>query len=119
MVVIGSRRRNQPAPPHALRAALLDPDRDPARPWLHLLDDEHRPAVLRSPDPDRVEWSSLWAKRPDAELVFDLDPDGGSGTDLRWTLSVAEPPPDDALVGHLRRRMNQLVNGNLRSTFGR
>ena len=116
MIVIGS--RNQPAPPHALLEALLDPDRDPIRPWLHLLDDEHRPAVMRSPDAGHVEWSSLWTKRPDAEIVFDLDPDQGSGTDLRWTLSVAEPPPDQALVGHLRLRMNQLINANLRRTFG-
>jgi hypothetical protein len=118
MVVIGSRRRNQPAPPHAVRAALLDPDRDPVRPWLHLLDDEHRPVMMQSPDPAHVEWSSLWTTRPDAEIVFELDGDGRSGTDLRWTLSVAEPPPDDALTGHLRKRMNQLVNANLRYSFG-
>ncbi|MEV4544807.1 hypothetical protein [Micromonospora echinaurantiaca] len=30
----------------------------------------------------------------------------------------AEPLPDQSLLGHLRKRMNQLVNGNLRRTFG-
>jgi hypothetical protein len=44
-----------------------------------------------------------------------LDP---HGTDLRWTLNVEEPAPADALVGHLRKRLNQLINANLRFTFG-
>ena len=118
MIVIGSRSRNQPAPPHAIVDALLDPDRDPARPWLTLLDDEHRPTSMRATSPERVEWSSLWTKRPDALVVFDVGSDGGSGGNLRWTLSVDEPAPDEALIGHLRKRMNQLVNANLRHTFG-
>jgi hypothetical protein len=72
VIEIGSRRRNQPAPPHAVFEALADPDRDPARPWLTLLDDELRPQVVRS----------------------------------------------EALVGHLGKRLNQLINANLRYTFG-
>jgi hypothetical protein len=119
MIVIGSRARSQPAPPHVLFEALTNPDRDSARPWLELLDDEVRPQIVRADAPALVVWSSLWAKRPDAVLRFDLPPDsGGQGTDLRWTLTVAEPVPPDPLVGHLRKRVNQLINANLRFTFG-
>lgn len=62
-------------------------------------------------------WSSLWTKRPDATVQFDLLP-GHGGTDLRWTLYLDEPAPDQALIGHLRKRMNELINANLRYTFG-
>ncbi|MEE3920873.1 hypothetical protein V2I01_29940 [Micromonospora sp. BRA006-A] len=51
-------------------------------------------------------------------MRFDLVPDGGGGTRLRWTLLVAEPLPDPSLLGHLRKRLNQLINANLRYTFG-
>ena len=118
MIVIGRRRRAQPPPPHILIEALLDPDRDPTRPWLTLLDDEHRPRTMRAAGRERVEWSSLWSKRPDALIAFDVDADGGGGSYLTWTVSVTEPGPDDALVGHIRKRMNQLINGNLRRSFG-
>jgi len=119
MIEIGSRRRNQPAPPHILFEALTQPDRDPARPWLHLLDDEVRPSILRAEAPALVVWSSLWVRRPDAVVRFDLPPDSGrQGTDLRWTLSVQSPVPDAALTGHLRKRIGQLINADLRYSFG-
>jgi hypothetical protein len=117
VVDIGSRKRNQPAPPHVVFEKLTNPDLDPQRPWLSLLDDETRPRVLEANEPDVVVWSSLFVKRPDAVVRFDL-PSGGEGTDLRWTLSVDEPVPDDMLVGHMRKRLNQLINANLRYTFG-
>jgi hypothetical protein len=117
VVDIGSRKRNQPAPPRVVFEKLTNPDLDPQRLWLSLLDDETRPRVLQSHRPDLVVWSSLFVKRPDALVRFDLPP-GGEGTDLRWTLSVVNPVPDDALVGHMRKRLNQLVNANLRYTFG-
>ena len=118
VIEIGIRQRNQPAPPHILFEALTEPDRDPARPWLELLDDEVRPSVIRAEAPSTVVWSSIWLKRPDAILKFDMPSDGGSGTDLRWVLLVDEPPPADALIGHMRKRVNQLINANLRYTFG-
>ena len=119
MLEAGSRKRNQPAPPHVMFEALTHPDRDPARPWLALLDDEQRPRLLEVSEPDLVVWSSLWRKRPDAIVRFDLPRDSsGYGTNLRWTLLVDEPMPDAALVGHMRKRMNQLINAKLRFTFG-
>jgi len=118
MFEAGSRSRNQPAPPHAVFAALTEPDRDPARRWLRLLDDEQPPRVLEAVKHDLVVWSSLWPKRPDAIVRFDLPRDGGSGTDLRWTLLVGEPLPDASLLGHMRKRLNRLINADLRYSFG-
>jgi hypothetical protein len=119
VIVIGSRVRKQPPPPSVVFEALVQPDRDPSRAWLELLDDEVRPRVTRSRPPFMVEWSSLWVKRPDLIVRFDVEPEnGGQGTQLRWTLLADEPPPEDALVGHLRKRLNVLINANLRYTFG-
>ena len=65
-----------------------------------------------------IIWSSLWQKRPDARVRFGLASDGAAGTRLRWTLHVAEPMPDPSLLGHMRKRLNELINANLRYTFG-
>jgi hypothetical protein len=98
--------------------ALTEPDRDPARPWLLLLDDERRPRTLEVRKPHLIVWSSIWIKRPDAQVRFDLPFDGAAGTDLRWTLLVADTLPDSSSLGHMRKRLNQLINANLRYTFG-
>jgi len=119
MLEAGSRKRNQPAPPHVMFEALTQPDRDPARPWLELLHDEQPPRLVEVSKPGLVVWSSLWTKRPDAIVRFDLLTDrSGYGTDLRWTLLVDEPMPDAPLLGHMRKRINELINANLRFTFG-
>ncbi|KAA0084753.1 hypothetical protein CIW52_10045 [Mycolicibacterium sp. P9-64] len=115
--MIGSRQRNQPAPPWAIFDDLCNPNRQPDRQWLLLLDDEIAPVVLESERPGHVVWSSLWVKRPDARLYFDLVP-GGGGTDLRWTLYVDEPVPDARLILHMRKRIGELINANLRYSYG-
>lgn len=119
MVVVGSRRRNQPAPPRYVYEALVDPLRPDARPWLVLAADEQPPSVLQSSEPDLVVWSSLWPRVPGAAVRFDLPPARG-GTDLRWTLSLPDDdqPPDPGLVGHLCKRLNVLINAELRYSFG-
>lgn len=84
-----------------------------------LLDDEVAPKVLKTTYPDIIVWSSLWNTRPDAVLHFDLPWDSsGQGTDLRWRLEVDEPLPDDGLVGHMCKRLNDLINADLRYSFG-
>lgn len=115
---IGRRQRNQPAPPHIIFGALTDFDRPGARPWLELLDDEQLPRVLDARAPSTVVWSSIWTKRPDAVIEFHLPSDSGGGTDLCWTMLVDDPTPDDSLVGHMRKRMNMLINADLRYSFG-
>ncbi|MEU1607127.1 hypothetical protein [Micromonospora matsumotoense] len=115
---VGSRERAQPPPPASVFEALTHPDRDPTRPWLLLLDDEQPPRVLEAAYPDLVVWSSLWPRRPDARVRFELAPDGRSGTMVLWRLLVTEPLPDASLLGHLRKRLNQLINADLRYAFG-
>jgi hypothetical protein len=75
--------------------------------------------VLSARAPSTVVWSSIWTKRPDAVIGFDLPSDGRGGTDLCWTLFIDDPTPDDALVGHMRKRMNMVINADLRYSFGR
>lgn len=118
MTEIGRRRRSQPAPPHVVFEALTHPDRDAARPWLELLADEQHPRVIHADSPSKVVWSTLWVKRPDAVIEFDLPRSADGGTDLQWTLRVEEPLPDAALISHLRKRLNHLINANLRYSFG-
>lgn len=119
MLDLGSRQRNLPAPPHVVFEDLTVPNRSAARPWLNLLDDEVAPAVLESQEPGYVKWSSLWPRRPDARITFQLPQGGpGGGTDLRWTLSVEEPAPAESLTGHMCKRINTLIHANLRYTYG-
>ena len=42
----------------------------------------------------------------------------GWAYDLRWTLTVDEPIPSDELLGHIRKRINELINRDLRLSFG-
>ncbi|WP_412543576.1 hypothetical protein R8Z50_14155 [Longispora sp. K20-0274] len=114
---LGSRRRAQPAPPAVVWSALARPRAPGARPWLELLPDEVEPLVVRSVEPVLVVWSSLWPDRPQEEIHFELAPDG-SGTMLRWVLLSADVPPTDSLLGHMRHRLNVLVNERLRLSFG-
>jgi hypothetical protein len=86
----GTRRRSRPAPPHVVAEALAEPDRDPARPSLELR----------------------------ASIRFDLAADGTGGTDLRWTLLVDEPIPEAGRLGHLRKRIDQLISASLRYLSG-
>ncbi|SDJ09410.1 hypothetical protein SAMN05444157_1703 [Frankineae bacterium MT45] len=107
--------RSQPAPPHIVSDCLTNPYRDPSRPWLLLLDDERPPEITVIGT--KVVWSSLWLRRPDARIEFE-PLIGKSGTDLRWTLYVDPPMPEEPLVGHMRSRLNELINANLRYSFG-
>jgi hypothetical protein len=114
---LASRRRNQPAPPRAVFDDLSDPHRQPVRPWLHLQDDEIAPSVVEAERPNLVVWSSIWVKRPDALIRFDLVAAKG-GTDLTWSLRVDDPPQDERFTKHICQRIGELVNANLRYTYG-
>jgi hypothetical protein len=98
--------------------ALTEPNRDPMRQWLLLEQGERAPHVLEAVTPGLVVWSTLWDEHPEARIRFELPPDGGrSGTDLRWTLYLSEPLPEVVDIRRMRRRINQLINDNLRQTF--
>lgn len=97
----------------------MNPHSDPLRPWLRLLEDEVEPVKSELGDGRTVVWSSFWTRRPDARVTFELAYDSvHQGTDLTWTMSVSEPIPDASLLGHLRFRINFLINGELRGTYG-
>ncbi|HEX4252416.1 MAG TPA: hypothetical protein VH008_31440 [Pseudonocardia sp.] len=117
---LGSRARAQPAPAHVVFDSLLGPHRPGARPWLELLDDEIDPEVLAQDPPRLLVWSSLWPRHPRNRIRFDLTPDAtGGGCLLRWTLLTPDPhEPDDSHLGHLRKRLNVLVNERLRRSYG-
>lgn len=114
---LGSRRRRLPPPPKVVWASLVNPHLDPARPWLDLLDDETEPRILESVEPGLVVWSSLWPDRPDDVIRFDLEPDGVE-TGLRWTLLTPTEAPGEGRTGHLRFRLNKLLYGDLRYSYG-
>ncbi|MBV9098950.1 MAG: hypothetical protein JO079_12930 [Frankiaceae bacterium] len=116
MEVLGDRRRKQPAPPRYVFEALTQPHRDPCRPWLKLLDDEIEPVVVEAREYDLVVWASIWRMHPQAQVRFELEPDG-TGSFVRWIL-LDETDPGPASVGHMRKRIQQLINAELRFTFG-
>lgn len=94
----------------------MTPNRDPARQWLQLLDDEVAPSVLEATPPSLVVWTSIWTKRPHAQVRFDLE-EAGPGCYLRWTLTDVDDP-GAPLVGHMCKRLNVIINAELRYSFG-
>ena len=117
MEVIGERARQLPAPQHVVWDDLVHPRTGGPRSWLLLLDDEVEPRILAADRPDRVVWSSLWPNRPDDEVHLSLALAGG-GTLLRFRLQTPDGLPDASRTGHLRRRLNQLLFGDLRAAYG-
>ena len=114
---IGRRERRLPAPPHVVWRSQAEPHQPRARPWPRLLEDEVEPRVLTAEQPVLVVWSSLWLRRPDDVLTFDLRP-AGVETVLRWTLTTPAGAPDESLTGHLRHRVNHLLWEGLRLSYG-
>ena len=80
--------------------------------------DEVDPRVLAAEKPSRVTWSSLWPSRPDDQVQFALTASRAGGTSLRFTLLATDEVPDQSKTGHLRRRLNQLLFADLRSSYG-
>lgn len=122
MPEVGSRTRNLPAPPAVVHEDLGNPNRQQSRPWLALNDDETFPEVMDvEVQADSIThalvWSSPWPRRPDARIEFALSPRSG-GTDVHWTLTVDEPIPEQGLIGHMRKRINTWIFGELRYSYG-
>jgi len=51
-------------------------------------------------------------------VVLDLTSDGEGGSRLGFTLLAAGDPPDPALTGHIRKRINQVLFADLRFSYG-
>ena len=83
-----------------------------------LLDDEVEPTLVAASEPELVIWSTLWPHRPAIQIRFEIEPDGGQGSRLRWRLGSEQPIDDESAIGHMRKRMNVLINANLRYSFG-
>jgi hypothetical protein len=114
---LGERQRPQPAPPKYVFEALTNPHRDPDREWLKLLADEIEPKIVDAHEYDLVVWSSIWKLHPHARIRFELEPERGGGTKLKWIL-LDSVDPGPASVGHMRKRIQVLINAELRFTFG-
>lgn len=118
MNIYGLRSQHLPASPEAVWGSLTNP-RDPkARQWLGLLEDEIDPVVVDSVRPTSVVWSSLWPSRPNDQIVLDLTAGKSGGTDLRFTLLTPDDLPDASKTGHIRKRVNTLLFGDLRYSYG-
>jgi hypothetical protein len=115
---LGSRERSQPPPPHVLWESLVAPAQAGSRVWLKIRSGERRPRVVESREHDLVVWSSIWVSRPRDRIRFDIAPDGGSGSLLRWTWLTRDAEPDEEELSRLRHRMNELINAELRYSFG-
>ncbi len=114
---LGSRARPQPAPAHVVWRSLARPHDPTARQWLELLDDEIDPQILEGAEPAHLVWSSLWPDQPEATIRFDIQP-SGEGCQLRWTLLTAGTAPSQSKLGHMRYRLNVIINERLRLSYG-
>lgn len=114
---ICSGARTLPAPPGVVWDSLVSPRQPGTRQWLDLLPDETDPKVLDAQRPGRVVWSSLWPRRPQDEVHLTLT-SVGTDTLLGFTLVTPDELPDDNTVGHLRRRLNRVLFGDLRYSYG-
>jgi hypothetical protein len=118
VIELGSRVRKHAPPAHILWQTLTSPRREGPRAWLHLTPDEMSPRILESKEPTLVVWSSLWPTRPDDVLRFEIDTDGRSGSRLRWVLLSPDELPDPPTLGRMRYRINFLIDGEMRASFG-
>lgn len=120
MEVIGTRAQRLPAPPHVVWRSLAVPDEPRTRPWLApaLLADEMVPQVLEAHEPRSLVWSTLWPHRPDDRILLETGAAPGGDTRLRFTHLSPHPRPTEATVGHLRKRVNQLLFADLRFSYG-
>lgn len=117
MQQLGQTARSQAPPPPIVYAELLRPGGTPPRVWLQLREDEAPPVVTVIREGTELRWSSLWILHPDVVIDFAVARHG-AGTLLTWTLRTSGPEPSAATVGHLRRRIQELINRDLRFSFG-
>ena len=119
MIELGARERAQPGPPWVIWETLVEPRRPTQyHEWLILDDDEIEPRVVEAVRPELVVWSSIWPDRPDDRIRFEISGDGAAGSRLRWILESPDEWPSDEVLGHMRYRINYLINGKMRQSLG-
>ena len=118
VAIVAGQSKTQPAPPAVIWETLADPHRAGSRSWLVLGGGEIEPVVIESRHPTRVIWSSLWADRPDDRICFDIEADR-QGSRLTWSLDALHPEPALETLDRMRHRINSLINGEMRLSFGR
>ena len=74
------------------------------------------PTVLEDEDPQLVVWSSIWQDAPDLRIRFEIEP-GGGGSYVTWILLGPPDVHDASDIARRRYRLNEIVNGGLRSIF--
>lgn len=118
MALIEERARTQPAPPHAVFEALAEPNRARGRQWLTLRSDEVSPQVVEALKPRSVVWSSIWRGAPVVSIHFDIAASGGGST-VSWVLDAGSAsPPNPTELSKMKQRIDQLINRDLRLSFG-
>jgi hypothetical protein len=117
MIELGSRTHKLPAPQRIVWEALTNPHKQGTRPWLNLLSDEVEPEILVAEEPTWLVWSSLWPSRPHDQVRLELR-SLGAETALTFSLLTPEELPDQSKLGHLRKRLNQVLGADLRLSYG-
>lgn len=112
-------QKQLPAPAPVVFASLAHPGGAADREWLTLRPDEQTPEVLCGVADRFLLWSTLWPELPEVQVQLDLTPDPRDRlcTQVRWTLLLAAPLPRDT-IDRLSRRLDQLINHELRHTYG-
>ncbi len=117
MVEVIHRRKSQTPPPWVVWEALTSLEADASSDWLHLADGEIPPTVIAANRPDVVMWSTLWPDHEQVVIALDIVPKG-DGSDLTWTILAPPGTIDDTEAKRLRYRMDTLINGKSRRSFG-
>jgi len=119
MVEYGRRTQELPAPPHVVWSDLRTPRREGVRAWLDLQDDERAPAILEADEPTRIVWSSLWPDRPDDRIELIIAPyESETALEFVWSAPEGSDVPSAGRIGHVRKRLNVLLFGELRYSYG-
>ena len=117
LTTITGRTRKQPMPTPVLFEALRRPTSGHPRQWLTLQPGEQCPTATAATEPREVVWTTVWPDLTGAVIRFVIETDG-PGSQLTWTLEIPDHPVADVRRATLTRRIDELVNRDLRLALG-